>query len=205
MEFRHTEIHGWAGALRGMRMPLKSGAKADSVIHEGDNALILIGPNDHDLAMRLIKAGPEHAKFLRMIDVTVDITAPVYFWRQLDQYKIGTTTNSTSLMHRGMKDEITAESFNLPDGYRHPAWDVIIKALNELRDDYNETKDDSYFEEFRSMCPMGYEYLETWHGSYANLRTIYHQRKNHRLSEWRFFCEYFIEKLPYSEFITAES
>ena len=207
IKFEHTWTGGFENAVRGMRHPLLSYHKADS---EWKGGKYIIGQNDMDLAMRLIRSGPEHGKFLRMIAVSCDITAPVYFWRELDKYRVGTADNSTSLMHKGAAGHYELDRFSLDDGLGNvpgvdAALNTVLETLNTMVDNYNATRDIRYFRAIRQLMPMGYNYLETWSANYAVLRTIYHQRKNHRLDEWSGkdgFCAW-CDHLPYAEFITA--
>ena len=155
-------------AISGMRNPLKSWDKSDSTNDE-------IGPKDLALACKLIRGGTEHRKFLRQIFVSLYIDAPMYWWAEFDTYKIGTTRNSTSFMHTGLK-----EPFRL-DQFEHSkdtlAWNMRINDLNELREKYNETKDPDTFDELRSMLPSGVIYGSSVTISYENVLNILHQRK----------------------------
>ena len=171
-----------------------------------------LGPKDIDLAHRMIKAGSSDSKFLRQINVSVDITAPLYWWKEMDQYKIGTVTNSTSTMHKLATTPITLECFETDD-----LEDVIIEEssdptfvvtsnyaantfiiwLEELRKKYLETKDKRYWKELIRWLPESWLQTRTWTANYAILRNIYSQRKNHKLSEWHQFCKW-VEKLPYA-------
>lgn len=174
----------------------------------------IVGPNDLNLAQRLIEAGPEHCKFLRQIFVTVDITAPLYWWKEFDTYKIGTTANSTSTMHTLAKHPITFDCFELAD--YNSSLDLVddtkvdicvatlIEFLEQLRQKYLNTKDKRYWKELVRWLPNGWLQKRTITMSYANLRNIYFQRKDHKLSEWWSFCDW-VRTLPYSnEFITFD-
>lgn len=174
----------------------------------------IIGPNDLDLAQRLIEAGPEHCKFLRQIFVTVDITAPLFWYKEFDTYKIGTTANSTSTMHTLAKYPITLDCFEIAD--YNPSLtlrdetkldmnvDILIDYLEQLRQMYLNTNDKRYWKELVRWLPNGWLQKRTITMSYANLRNIYFQRKDHKLSEWWSFCDW-IRVLPYSnEFITFD-
>ena len=181
-------------AISGMRNPLKSWDKSDSTNDE-------IGPKDLALACKLIRGGTEHRKFLRQIFVSLYIDAPMYWWAEFDTYKIGTTRNSTSFMHTGLK-----EPFRL-DQFEHAkdtlAWNMRINDLNELREKYNETKDPDTFDELRSMLPSGVIYGSSVTISYENVLNIIHQRKNHKLREWHKLCDRLLD-LPYiKEFAAA--
>ena len=183
-------------AISGMRNPLKSWDKSDSTLDE-------IGPKDLALACKLIRGGTEHRKFLRQIFVSLYIDAPMYWWAEFDTYKIGTTRNSTSFMHTGLK-----EPFRL-DQFEHSkdtlAWNLLIDNLNELREEYGKTKDPDTFDELRSMLPSGVIYGSSITMSYENVLNIIHQRKNHKLREWHKLCDALMD-LPYvKEFVSALS
>lgn len=189
-----------------------------------------LGPNDLNLAQRLIAAGPEHCKFLRQIFVSVDITAPLYWWKEFDTYKIGTTANSTSTMHKLTSKPITVDCFELDDyepdliyltgtdetGDNKHQYSVTIKDmveseygnsyyepciitfLEDLRQKYLETKDKKYWKELVRWLPNGWLQTRTITMSYANLRNMYFQRQNHKLTEWHKFCQW-VRSLPYAE------
>ena len=183
-------------AISGMRNPLKSWGKADSTLDE-------IGPKDLALACKLIRGGTEHRKFLRQIFVSLYIDAPMYWWSEFDTYKIGTTRNSTSFMHTGLKEPFKLEQFEHSKDTL--AWNLLIDNLNELREEYNETKDPDTFDELRSMLPSGVIYGSSVTMSYENVLNIIHQRKNHKLREWHKLCDALMD-LPYiKEFVSALS
>ena len=179
------------------------------------NEYAVIGPKDMNLAKRLIAGGSEHRKFLRQIFVSVDITAPLYIWKEMDTYKVGTTANSTSTMHKLASTPITLECFEIGDlsdmGLELPMrgitpslqeWtNAVIDGCEALRQKYNETKDKRYWKELVRWLPNGWLQTRTWTANYEVLRTMYHQRKGHKLTEWAAFCEW-VETLPYAkEFI----
>lgn len=173
-----------------------------------------IGPNDMDLAQRLVKAGPEHAKFLRQIEVSFDLTAPLYLYKELDTYKVATTANSTSTMHKLASTPITLECFetddyernlkifaNEPynyDEYMDDCVERIIDICEGLRRKYIETKDIKYWKELIRWLPESWLQTRTITLNYAVLRNMYFQRRNHKLSEWHFICRW-IESLPYAK------
>ena len=175
--------------------------------------LALLGHDDLSLAQRLIFAGPEHCKFLRQITISCDITAPLYWWKEMDTYKIGTVADSTSTMHKLTSVPITIDSFEMndldenmmmyendpynPDIYMSEFWDMLINDLEHLRKKYNETKDQRYWKELIRLLPESWLQTRTWSANYAVLRNIYLQRKNHKLSEWHTFCDW-IKTLPYA-------
>ena len=167
-----------------------------------------VGENDKKLACKLVKAGSDHRKFMRMIHVQADVNAPLYFWKQLDQYKVSTTTNSTSTMHKIHSNEFTIDDFShehLSDGeYGNiELLKCVITCLNVARIKFIETKDKKYWWQMIQLLPTSYNQLRTIDLNYEVLLNIYHARKNHKLDEWHTFCEW-IEKLPYmKEFINA--
>ena len=210
MKFERTDVWGFEGAIRGARNPMNSWNKSDSKFWDID---MEIGPNDLDLLQRLIKAGPEHRKFMRQIFVSVDITAPLYFWKELDTYKIGTTANSTSTMHKLASKPITKEDFEMDDydgslkvydkepynidDYVDDIWDSIIDYCETLRQRYIETKNKKYWKELIRLLPEGYLQTRTVTMNYENLYSIVRQRKGHRLVEWNSFIGW-VYALPYA-------
>ena len=183
MKFEHTDVWGFSHALRGMRNPLESWSKSDSIPEEH-----AIGPKDLDLAQRLISGGTEHRKFLRQIFVSVDITAPLYWWKEFDTYKVGTTANSTSTMHKLASQPITRKCFEIDDLNEELVGefgiDAIISICEQLRQKYLETKEKRVWKELVRWLPEGWLQTRTVTMNYENLCTIYHQRKNHKLNEW---------------------
>ena len=188
-----------------MRNPLESWKRSDSEFINGH--LVLMGGNDLDLATRLIKAGPEHRKFARQIQVWVDITAPIFWWKEFDTYKIGTTANSTSTMHKIASKPITIDCFEIGDyDSSLPMIDDInlgirtsclIDDLEQLRQKYIETKDKKYWKELIRWLPESWLQTRTINLNYEVIMNIYHQRKGHKLKEWSSFCEWAEESLPY--------
>lgn len=159
----------------------------------------LLGPNDLDLAQRMIKGGSEEAKFLRQIFVSMDITTSIFHWKEIDTYKVGTTANSCSTMHTIHKTPITKNMFSFSnfDFNQDMVYD-IIDICETLRQKYNETKDKNYWRALVEILPMGFNQKRTWTANYQVLRNIYFQRRNHKLEEWHVFCE-MIESLPYGK------
>lgn len=229
IKVENTEVLGWEHAIRGMRNPLNSWDKMDS--HkcgssrgpcplaenghipfkrcEGKKIPFCLGENDYDLMMRLAEAGPEHAKYRRMIVVYADVTAPLYWWKEYDTYKVGTVANSCSTMHK-----ITAKQFDLQDfSHEHltiassVALQEVIYHLNYWRAQYNLAETDEIKKEcwwqIIQMLPSSYNQRRTVMLNYEVLANIYRQRLNHKLDEWRDFCKW-IEQLPYSELITGK-
>ena len=203
------EVLGWEAAIRGMRNPMNSWDKSDSCEHFNRNGEVdgyEVGSNDLDLMNRLVNAGTDHSKFMRMILVTMDITAPLYWWKEFDTYKVGTTANSTSTMHK-----IHAKKFELDD-FSHDRLDLrslaYLKLTTEyleiMRQQFIETKDKQYWDNIIQLLPSSYNQLRTVQLNYEVLRRIYHARKNHKLKEWRELCET-IKQLPYAnELIVVE-
>ncbi|WP_407453540.1 hypothetical protein [Methanobrevibacter sp.] len=216
--------YGWEEAIRGMRNPMNSWDKSDS--HYGCymghdepphdcsycpdicgayNSNYLIGPKDHELMMKLGNAGNDHAKFLRMITVYMDITAPLYWWKEFDTYKVGTVANSCSTMHKIHAKEFELDDFScehLIDFSWNRLYDTI-KHLNYYREKYIETKNKEDWWQMIQLLPSSYNQKRTVQLNYAVLKNMYHSRKNHKLDEWHDFCK-MIEELPYSELITGE-
>ena len=189
MKISNAEVFGFKGAIRGMRNPYNSWDKSDS--HDE-----VIGPNDLELCKKLIKAGSDHRKFLRMIHVQVDVKAPLYWWKETDTYKIGTVANSCSTMHT-----ITAKKFGFEDfemGYRDDMLGDIIFDLNTLRKKCLEKSEEKVWYEIIKLLPSSYLQLRTLDLNYETLMRMYFARKNHRLTEWHTFCVW-IETLPYME------
>lgn len=197
MKFENTSVHGFEAAIRGARLSFNS--ESDS---HTDSGGFVLGPKDEDLMYRLGHGKHQgEDKFLRCIHVCVDITAPVFFLRELDTYKIGTTLLSSSFQHTGAKKELTKNDFTFDgpadESYATYAINMAIKNCNQLLKAYNDTGDYDYFRLARQLLPMGYNYTAVWDANYAVLKDIYHARKNHKLKEWYEFCEW-IESLPYA-------
>ena len=241
IKIENAEIVGWEAAIRGMRNPLNSWEKSDSKwysigIPTNNSAAIndkylsqkyCIGDNDYDLMKRLRNAGTDHRKFMRMITVYVDITAPLYWWKEFDTYKVGTVANSCSTMHKIHAKEFTLDDFSCehlitnkdPDCYDASYhWysesantklyatpldglKVIIGILNANREAYLETKNKEYWWQLIQLLPSSYNQRRTVMLNYEVLANIYKSRRNHKLDEWHVFCEW-AESLPYSELIT---
>lgn len=242
IKISNIEVFGWEAAIRGMRNPLESWEKSDSTwgigedpepINPNDFLEFHLGPNDHDLAMRLAKAGSAHAKYRRMIHVQCDILAPLYWWKEMETYRVGCAENPTdiewdscSTMHK-----IHAKEFALDDfSYEHlmtdsktagtelvdtsglgtdilvtpKSWlNITIGLLNNFRKRYLETKDKEWWWQMIQLLPSTYDQLRTVDTNYQALSGMYRDRKNHKLDEWRTFCN-MIESLPYSDLITTE-
>lgn len=200
----NVDVHGVARAIYSARNAMNSWDKSDSRF-ETDT----MGENDLKLAKQLVKAGSDHSKFMRMITVTCDITAPMYWWKEMDTYKVGTVRNSCSTMHK-----IHAKEFELSDfSYEHLSdsslalFEMLVDELNYWRNEYDHgvTKGNKYFWwQIIQLLPSSYNQRATWQANYAVLRNIYHARNNHKLDEWHEFCAWIKSNLPYSELITED-
>ena len=221
MKFEKTEVWGFEHAIRGMRNPLESWKKSDSIIliEQDENKdfreVAKIGKNDLELMHKLIKAGSEHRKFLRQIFVAVDITAPLYWWKEADTYKVGTVSNSTSTMHKLASTPITMDCFEMDDfeyvncpkskndidspTFSGDMWNKLLDYLERLRQKYNETKDKRYWKELIRLLPESWLQKRTITMNYENILNMYRQRKHHKLTEWsKSFCDW-VKNLPYAE------
>ena len=220
IKIENYEVVGWEHAIRGMRNPKNSWDRSDSEFDDyGDG---YIGEKDHELAMKLAKGGPVHAKYRRMITVYVDITAPLYWWKEFDTYKVGTVANSCSTMHKIHEKEFTLGDFshekltemvivkdNLPMCGKYASVPLnalygVIDSLNICRQAFIETKDKKYWDMMIQLLPSSYNQKRTIMMNYEVLANIYKSRENHKLDEWRELCKW-IEDLPYSEIITGEN
>lgn len=234
IKIENTDIYGWEAAVRGMRNPMNSWSKSDSTfpmeydldifgepILATAKRVYVIGPNDLSLMKRLSKAGNDHGKFLRMINVTVDITAPLYWWKELDTYKVGTVANSCSTMHKITSKEFTLDDFShehlsdvsdeynifyYKDQYENTPKGVleyVIGALNYYRDNFLQTKDKRYWWQLIQLLPSSYNQKRTIQLNYQVLKSMYFARRNHKLDEWREFCRW-CETLPYFKEVCIE-
>ena len=204
----HTEVIGLEPAIRGMRNPKNSWSKSDSLWEfddQQDEWRYHVGNNDHDLMMRLAAGGPVHAKYRRMIIVYADITAPLYWFKEFDTYKVGTVANSCSTMHKIHSKELTLDDFS----YEHLAEDSMnnlletIRTMNKYREEFLETGNKKAWWQMIQLLPTNYNQKRTAMMSYEVLVGIYKHRKDHKLDEWHTFCDW-IKSLPYSEIITGE-
>ena len=202
IKIENVDVYGFEAAIRGARNPMNSWHLMDSCTNNGE---FEIGEKDYDLLRRLTIAGPEHRKWNRMITVTMDITAPLYWWKEYDTYKVATAANSCSTMHKIQAKEFTLDDFSHEHLEEYPKWllSEVIKELNKNREDFNKTKDKDYWWQMIQLLPSSYNQKRTIHLNYETLGAMYRQRKHHKLDEWREFCG-MIEGLPYSEFITRE-
>lgn len=230
IKIEYVAVMGWEEAIRGMRNPMNSWEKSDSGFGCGnDNEYFCdncsssfhctsrettynIGPNDLDLMTRLCNAGTDHRKFMRMITVYMDITAPLYWWKEFDTYKVGTVANSCSTMHKIAEKEFEMSDFSCehlkPTSIKMML--DIIDILNKYRADYNNPESDklgvkkNYWWQMIQILPSSYNQRRTVMLNYEVLANIYKSRKNHKLDEWREFCKW-IESLPYSKIITGDA
>lgn len=241
IKLENYEVMGWEHAIRGMRNPMNSWEKGDSGDCKAINAKcdecgktttncegcwinymdyefegFVIGPNDHKLMMNLRNAGTDHRKYMRMITVYVDITAPLYWWKEFDTYKVGTVANSCSTMHKIHEKEFTLEDFSCErlEPFAYDAMEIVIKRLEYYRQQYNNARKgdpkSSYnkhdmkacFDNMIQLLPSSYNQKRTVMLNYEVLANMYKSRKNHKLDEWVEFCKW-IESLPYSELITG--
>ena len=225
IKFENIEVVGWEHAIRGMRNPKNSWQKSDSYTcyatggcHcEEENYIngvrhgVTLGENDHDLMMTLRNAGTDHRKFMRMITVYLDITAPLYWWKEFDTYKVGSVANSCSTMHRIHAKEFTTDDFSIEHLSEHSKayFKELIDLLNFYRADFNNPEVDGdpknkkfYWWQMIQLLPSSYNQRRTVQLNYEVLANIYKSRKDHKLDEWRDFCSW-IETLPYSELITG--
>lgn len=204
IKLEHTDVYGFEAAIRGMRNPMNSWDKSDSA-HDfqcdecmGFARCYKVGENDLALMRKLAHAGDDHGKFARFINVTVDVTAPTYWWLEFDTYKIGTVANSCSKMHKIHEKEFFVDDFSHEhlDKYPIELLSETIRVLNVARREFLETKDKKYWWYLIQLLPMSYNQRRTVQLNYQVLNRIYHARKNHKLDEWHEFCAW-IEKLPY--------
>ena len=224
IKIENVEVMGWEAAVRGLRNPMNSWAKSDSgysyisdvhaiidgkLVHQDPaEHAFCIGTNDWDLMTRLRNAGTDHRKFMRMITVYLDITAPLYWWKEFDTYKVGTVVNSCSTMHKIAAKEFTMEDFSHEhlDEVSRSCLEDVIHILNLNRDSFNKNAYDDPkipWWQLIQLLPSSYNQRRTVMLNYEVLANIYKSRRNHKLDEWRDFCKW-IETLPYSELITGD-
>ena len=238
IKFENTEVMGWEAAIRGMRNPMNSWKMSDSYRYAGSGPSLEeaglidpltgyhvgfeIGDNDYALMKKLRNAGTDHRKFMRMITVYTDITAPLYWWKEFDTYKVGTVANSCSTMNKIADKEFTLEDFSCAHLYAEDDIDgmyysttaekeftstdvlkVVIEALNNYREMYLSTKDKKDWWQMIQLLPSSYNQRRTVMLNYEVLANIYKSRRNHKLDEWHVFCDW-IDGLPYSQLITGE-
>ena len=202
IKIENIDVYGFEAAIRGARNPMNSWHLMDSYTNNGE---FEIGEKDYDLLKRLTIAGPEHRKWNRMVTVTMDITAPLYWWKEFDTYKVGTVANSCSTMHKIQAKKFEMSDFSVEnlDGLAFETFKMVIGELNLERKAFNETKDKQYWWNMIQLLPTSYNQKRTVHLNYETLGSIYHQRRHHKLDEWVQFCD-MIKTLPYREFITKD-
>lgn len=208
IKIEDTRLFGWEAAITGMRNPLNSWDRSDTnwdKYYSSRDINRCIGPNDLNLMKRLSMAGPDHGKYLRFINVTCDITAPLYWWKEFDTYKVGTVANSCSTMHKIHSKPIELSDFSIDDFYiedegidLEDCFINVIADCESLRLKYLETKDKKYWRGLIQLLPSSYNQKRTVQFNYAVLKNIYHARRNHKLDCWIEFCEW-IEGLPYAK------
>ena len=198
IKLERTSVMNLENAIRGARNPMNSWARSDSEYNEKGE--YILGPNDLDLAQRLRRAGRDHRKFLRQVFVSVDITAPMYWWKEYDTYKVATVANSTSTMHK-----ITSKPFDIDDfSHDHMSESAekfmqgIVDELESIRLRYLETKDKADWYDIIQLLPSSYNQMRTCSFNYETLINIYYARKDHKLAEWHTFCDW-IKTLPYAQ------
>lgn len=203
IKIEDVEINGWEAAIRGMRNPMNSWDKSDSncktIIRDNERYVEnFIGKNDLTLMKKLAAAGTDHRKYLRMINVTMDIVAPLYWWKEWDTYKVGTVRNSCSTMHMIAAREFVLDDFSHEhlNGHSEMILEDTIKALNAEREYYLKSKDKSAWQQLIQLLPSSYNQLATVQVNYEVLMNMYHSRKAHKLDEWVRFCEWILT-LPY--------
>lgn len=202
IKFENTETYGWDAAIRGMRNPMNSWDKSDT---HYSGVYLTIGKNDLNLMKRLWKSGTDHRKYLRQIMVTVDITAPFYWWKEFDTYKVGTVANSCSTMHTIHKKEFTEEDFSC-DQLGDAAMAYLrgtINYLNDCRSLFLDTHDKKWWWQMIQLLPSSYNQKRTVSLNYEVLANMYRSRKDHKLDEWRLGFVDFVNTLPYNELITG--
>jgi len=191
----------WQSVIMGMRNPLNSWDKADSYYEVCDDgySICFFGPNDLHLMQTLTRSGPDHRKFTRMLPVWMDVTAPLYWWKEADQYKVGTVTNSCSTMHKIADKEFTLDDFSHEHLNTQSTWalNLLIDELNVCRDKYIASKDKNDWWQMIQLLPSSYNQKRTLYCNYEVLYNIYCARKQHKLDEWQEFCRIIKEDVPY--------
>ena len=198
IKIERVSVMNLENAIRGARNPMNSWGRMDSEYDENGN--YILGANDLDLARRLARAGSDHRKFLRQIFVSVDLTAPLYWWKEFDTYKVGTVANSTSTMHKIQAKEFSRDDFSMEKltGESVAVMDSVIACLESERQKFLETKDKANWINMIQLLPSSYNQMRTVTMNYEVLINIYYARKNHKLEEWHILCDA-IKALPYAE------
>lgn len=198
IKLERTSVMNLENAMRGARNPMNSWGRMDSHYDEHHN--YVLGSNDLDLAKRLRKAGSDHRKFIRQIFVSVDITAPLYWWKEYDTYKVATVANSTSTMHKIHSKPFEREDFSCDHMTEDTLlfMDTVIERLEKIRRDFVETKDKAHWYDLIQLLPSSYNQMRTCTMNYETLVNIYFARRAHKLDEWHEFCDW-IKTLPYAQ------
>lgn len=216
LKIEHTENYGWEAAIRGMRNPMNSWEKSDiywddsndwknALDYDSESGMLkFVGKNNLKLMKQLAKAGTDHRKFMRMITVSFDVTAPLYWWKEFDTYKVGTVANSCSTMHKIHSKEFTLDDFSREHLLTGSMWQLhrTVDLLNEAREEYLKTNDKVYWWQMIQLLPTSYNQKRTVMLNYEVLANIYKSRRSHKLDEWHTFCDWIVS-LPYSELITG--
>lgn len=198
IQIEHARTYAWEAAIRGMRNPMNSWEKSDTIY--GTDGYPIIGMADYELMQKLVLSGSDHAKFMRQILVSVDVVAPLYWWKECDTYKVGTTANSCSTMHKITEKEFSADDFSC-ERMSIPARAELrrtIAFMEKRRREFLATKDQRCWNDIIQTLPSSYNQRRTLTMNYWVLHSMYHARKNHKLQEWRDFCKW-IEDMPYAE------
>lgn len=213
IKLEYTEVFGWNAAIRGMRNPMNSWDKSDSYWTHIENPETLntapfqffLGDNDLKLMKSLSKGGDDHGKFLRMINVQVDITAPLYWWKEFDTYKVGTVANSCSTMHKIHAKEFDESDFSIEhlSLWALPVFSNVIRCLNQYREKFLQTKEKGYWWNLIQLLPSSYNQRRTVQLNYQVLKNMYFARRHHKLDEWHDFCDW-CESLPYFKEIVIQ-
>lgn len=198
IKLERTSVMNFENAMRGARNPMNSWGRMDSYYNE--NHEYILGPNDLDLAVRLRKAGSDHRKFIRQIFVSVDITAPLYWWKEYDTYKVATVANSTSTMHKIHSKPFERGDFSCDHMTEETLafMDTVIERLEKIRLNYIETKDKAAWYDLIQLLPSSYNQMRTCSFNYETLVNMYYARRSHKLEEWHTFCDW-IKTLPYAK------
>lgn len=202
IHIENVETYGWEAAVRGMRNPMNSWGKIDSFMSPGDGCYVFVaGKSDLKLMQQLVAAGPDHAKFLRMIGISMDIKAPLYWWKEFDTYKVGTVANSCSTMHKIAEKDLTLADFSTEHLNENSlnALKIVIAELHNARTHFLLTNDKKWWWQMIQLLPSSYEQKRTVTLNYEVARRQYHARNNHKLDEWREgYCKV-LEQLPYAK------
>ena len=204
LTLKNTSVMNFENAIRGARNPMNSWGRMDS--HTEPDGSFVFGPNDLDLAMRLAKAGSDHRKYLRMVFVSVDVTAPLYWWKEYDTYKVATVANSTSTMHKIHSKPFSMDDFScdhMTDGTKK-FMETVVAELENIRLRFKETKSKDDWYDMIQLLPSSYNQMRTCTMNYENIANMYFARRHHKLDEWHVFCAW-AEELPYFKTLFIEN